>query len=75
MNIRETAEQQENVNVTNSIIEQRNNFKLIKNTKGFNYEFKIIEDNLDELKRKVLEMNEWAKTNFSSQITTQEDKI
>ena len=45
-------------------VEQKNSFKLTKNTKGFNYEFKIIEDNLEELKRKVLELNEWAKTNF-----------
>lgn len=45
-------------------IEQKNSFKIIKNTKGFNYEFKIIEDDLELLKKKVLEMNEWAKLNF-----------
>lgn len=45
-------------------IEQRNNFKLTKNTKGKNWEFKIIEDDLEKLKLKVLEMNKWSEENF-----------
>ena len=48
-------------------VEQRNSFKLTKNSKGKNFEFKIIEDDLELLKKKVLEMNKWSEDNFGEQ--------
>lgn len=41
-------------------------FKLIKNTKAYNWEIKIYNDDLEVMKKQVLEMNEWAKDNFSA---------
>jgi len=60
--LEEVENQQSVINV-----EQKNSFKVTKNTKGYNYEFKIIEDDLELLKKKVLELNAWAKENFKNE--------
>ena len=44
--------------------EQKNSFKITKNSKGKNYEFKVVEENLEELKKKVLEIDRWAEEMF-----------
>jgi hypothetical protein len=44
--------------------EQHSWFKITRNSRGINYEFKIIEDDLEKLKKAALEMNDWAKVQF-----------
>lgn len=47
--------------------EQKSSFKLIKNTKGYNWEIKIVEDDIEEMKRKTLLVNQWAMEKFGRQ--------
>ena len=42
------------------MLEQKSSFKLTKNTKGYNWDIKIVDDDLESMKKKVVEMNDWA---------------
>lgn len=50
--------------MTEEINEQKNSFKLIKNSRGWNYEIKIYSNDLEEIKLKVEELNRWAKEKY-----------
>lgn len=45
-------------------VQRKYSFKLTKNTKGFNYEFKVNEDDLEVMKKTVIELNQWSIQNF-----------
>lgn len=45
---------------------QINSFKLIKNTKGYNWEIKVYDEDLNQLQEKVKMMNNWARLNYES---------
>lgn len=40
------------------------NFKLTKNSKGYNWEVKIYTDNLTEMQEKIKYMEQWANANY-----------
>jgi hypothetical protein len=44
--------------------EQHSWFKVTRNSRGINYEFKIIEDDLEKLQTETSKMNDWAKLQF-----------
>jgi len=48
----------------NTIEKQTSSFKLHKMSKGYNWEIKFYSDDIEELKKKILEMDTWANTNF-----------
>lgn len=54
--------------VSQEPVDQKNSFKLTRNSKGVNWEFKILEDDLEILKTKVLEMRAWVEENFGRDI-------
>ena len=43
---------------------QTSSFKLSKMSKGYNWEIRIYSDDLEELKKKTKEMDDWAKKNY-----------
>lgn len=44
----------------NFVLEQKSNFEITKNTKGFNFSFKIVENDLEALKDQTREMDDFA---------------
>jgi len=62
--IKENEESYESSEKDKFVYDEKSSFKVIKNTKGYNYEFKIIEDDLETLKKKVIDMKSWAQLMF-----------
>ncbi len=47
------------------IVEQKCSFKLIKNAKlQYHWEIKIIDDDVEVLKTKIKQLDDWARTNY-----------
>lgn len=47
-----------------TIVKETSSLKLSKMSKGYNWEIKIYDDNLEELKKKVLDLDNWALMNW-----------
>ena len=43
---------------------QQSSFKLIKNSKGYNWEIKIYSENVTEMKEKTDDLNTWAELKY-----------
>lgn len=48
-------------------VEQKPSFKLMKMSKGYNWECKWYSSDIEELKTKVKELDDWAKENYGNQ--------
>lgn len=44
--------------------DQKSSLKLIKNTKGYGWEIKVYDEDIEKIKQKTEDLEKWAKENY-----------
>lgn len=51
---------------TEYLTKDTSSLKLLKMTKSYNWEIKIFHDDLEEMKKKIKELDDWCQANYGS---------